>query len=1116
MSSRLQQKLSAEFLSVHPTSQVKKIGADNFLDIHLPFVHEKKGTHLFFNTSGDKIKVGFYCRDEEFVQRVLADSADLEPYSQGVRLKGHPAFTKVSDAVNAAIRLVDLLNKPKRAAAPAKTEQTKSPTPPAPKAAPAQQEVEEDQDDERGYPLLIIKKSDAVPVETVQGYVRHWQQPSKQYAGRLGIPVHYPDWVEEFTTDAVCPVFTTEQMAVIEARVRQEKMIPILECAPEEMLDHVKAVWWIVPFAICRGEFVSFLFVSKDGVYGLFDSGDGPEIMSFVGWESVESMSYECPCDDGECEDPNVARLTLETEDGSLEFDEFVSPAAEQNRGSYLSILYAIWEVRRKTIEASKGQPFWIEGVGGETIELFESPSELLVKKVPVSVQVDKLVEFYNVNGLQIHQADFLVRERALLDELRSASANLDSITNESFERYEQEEIPFEIHARIASQLDSEYQGISEFKNAEQFVSHCANMEVNVRIAYICLPVALKASLPVLHYLLESVRDVFPLFPENVRKDKAFILSWMNKVKQDLREAEEAKSSDPENKGLVKVYDAANKAAGLAPHILAAVDDSLIGDEEILNAALSSKYVSFIEKLDPVTWSIDKKWAVKAAMINIHSVHYLPKSLKLDVDVCKSLLDVHLSAFNFFEEEMKRHKKVQTYALKKDGYVFQIFPDDLKCDKGFINNILDNCYDNDDQSGFMIFAMCEELKNDPELVDLAIERNANVFKELFGSSSYTREQFLHYLTVNHSIFSLAPQEWKEDPELMIAAMSGGFDSQRRSTFFKQSTWYEDRAFALKLVQSSEYPYSIGYLKDEFQCDPEILNLFFEKHTSPEAICALPVGKLGLEFCATLVDRNNEYLLFIKDRDIANTLFESHREYVLESVKLLDSKKFRSMGALDGHSDVFRAYMTNPLITRLDLEQPGYQISQDEALMAEIASLVTHYQQDFIDKRFRSPGHTDEAKENTRMRREYVQSVLGSQVAFLRLMMSDPDEVVRETAAQKIELDAAEIESIMKNGVPMVVHYEYGKSVVQRIQDNHVRKGLMSNPLRQQQAAVSKNNEAHGSKKPEKKALTQKSSSRSVKSEQGSTSKKTKVKNVEKSPADTLMDRIRNFLTRLFS
>jgi hypothetical protein len=108
MSSRLQQKLSAEFLATYPAAQVKKIGADNFLDIHLPFVHEKKGTHLFFNTSGDKIKVGFYCRDDEFVQRVLAGSPELEPYSQGVRLKGHPAFTKVSNAATLGLKLMKL------------------------------------------------------------------------------------------------------------------------------------------------------------------------------------------------------------------------------------------------------------------------------------------------------------------------------------------------------------------------------------------------------------------------------------------------------------------------------------------------------------------------------------------------------------------------------------------------------------------------------------------------------------------------------------------------------------------------------------------------------------------------------------------------------------------------------------------------------------------------------------------------------------------------------------------------------------------------------------------------------------------------------------------------
>jgi len=415
----------------------------------------------------------------------------------------------------------------------------------------------------------------------------------------------------------------------------------------------------------------------------------------------------------------------------------------------------------------------------------------------------------------------------------------------------------------------------------------------------------------------------------------------------------------------------------------------------------------------------------------------------------------------------------------------------------------------------MVFRVCESLKGDKELLDLAVERNADVFKELFKSVSYTREQFLHYLNVNHSIFKLAPQEWKEDPELMIAVMSGGFDSQRRTTFFKQSTWYEDRAFALKLVQSSGYAYSIKYLKEEFQCDPEILNIFFEKHTSPEAIRALPVGKLGLEFCATLVDRNNEYLLYIEDRDIANTLFESHREYVLESVKLLDSKKFRSMGALGGHSDVFRAYMTNPLITRMDLEQPGYYVSQDEALMAEIESLAAHYQHDYIDDRFHSPGHTDEAQENTRLRREYVKSVSGSEIAFLRLMMSDPDEVVRETAAQKIELDAAEIESIMKNGVPIVVHYEYGKSIIQRRQDVHVNNGLKSNPnVNKAKEGTPKKVDSETNKKNEQKA-PKVTSPNPVKPTKVTPSKGTKGKKVQHVPDSSILDRILDAIRRMF-
>ena len=80
------QHLLAEFiLDYYPEAIVKKIDTDSYLDIHVPSIHPKKGTHLFFNTSKQKIKIGFYCREEEFVEQVLNTGGGLvEKYSQGV------------------------------------------------------------------------------------------------------------------------------------------------------------------------------------------------------------------------------------------------------------------------------------------------------------------------------------------------------------------------------------------------------------------------------------------------------------------------------------------------------------------------------------------------------------------------------------------------------------------------------------------------------------------------------------------------------------------------------------------------------------------------------------------------------------------------------------------------------------------------------------------------------------------------------------------------------------------------------------------------------------------------------------------------------------------------
>ncbi len=105
----LQSELAGKIKELYPNALIKKVDKDNYVDIHLPDVHKKLGTHLFFNIAKGKIKMGFYCRDEEFVKKTLEFSDKVEKYSQGVRLADNPEFTSVDDAIAAASEFINLL-----------------------------------------------------------------------------------------------------------------------------------------------------------------------------------------------------------------------------------------------------------------------------------------------------------------------------------------------------------------------------------------------------------------------------------------------------------------------------------------------------------------------------------------------------------------------------------------------------------------------------------------------------------------------------------------------------------------------------------------------------------------------------------------------------------------------------------------------------------------------------------------------------------------------------------------------------------------------------------------------------------------------------------------------
>jgi hypothetical protein len=106
MPKTLQQELANGITKKFKDAIIKKIDKDNYLDIHLPSVNPKKGTHLGINTAKGEIKIVFYCREDDFNTLALKNSKKIEEYAQGLRIKGNPAFNNASKAIDAAIDFV--------------------------------------------------------------------------------------------------------------------------------------------------------------------------------------------------------------------------------------------------------------------------------------------------------------------------------------------------------------------------------------------------------------------------------------------------------------------------------------------------------------------------------------------------------------------------------------------------------------------------------------------------------------------------------------------------------------------------------------------------------------------------------------------------------------------------------------------------------------------------------------------------------------------------------------------------------------------------------------------------------------------------------------------------
>jgi hypothetical protein len=99
----LQEKLFNAIQNKYPDAEAKKINQDNFLDIYISTISPGTGSHLFFNTVNGAIKIGFYTRDESFINRVVSSgSKSIEGGSKGLRITGNPKFDDVKVALSAA------------------------------------------------------------------------------------------------------------------------------------------------------------------------------------------------------------------------------------------------------------------------------------------------------------------------------------------------------------------------------------------------------------------------------------------------------------------------------------------------------------------------------------------------------------------------------------------------------------------------------------------------------------------------------------------------------------------------------------------------------------------------------------------------------------------------------------------------------------------------------------------------------------------------------------------------------------------------------------------------------------------------------------------------------
>jgi len=365
-----QQELARRLTGLYPNAVIKKIDKDNFLDIYLPELNSAKGTHLFFNTAKDSIKIGFYCRDMDFVDRILNKTLELEKYSQGLRLYNNPTFDNIDEAFEAAKHLLNLIS----AGVPKLPDNSISHN----TNESLDLEANDESDNELGLPALRIPQGVGISNDLLANYTKTWVAPTILFADRL-INFCVAPWLTCFNDSTFFSHLKHEESTRIIELLSQHKAIPVLNNAPEDVKGQLKIVWWMVPFCIFNN-YATPIIINKNGIYGLYSTQfpDDIKLTCIVSWDAIDNLTFEYSAEDTiDYETYNVSCLTIDYEDGEqLSFFEPVDRS--KNQGSYLSIVEEIWKIREPTITASKGLPMWKEGSGGEGHVEINSVSDLL------------------------------------------------------------------------------------------------------------------------------------------------------------------------------------------------------------------------------------------------------------------------------------------------------------------------------------------------------------------------------------------------------------------------------------------------------------------------------------------------------------------------------------------------------------------------------------------------------------------------------------------------------------------------------------------------------------------------------------------------------------------